>query len=67
MLPREVRGSGFGLLATVNGLGDLLSSIVVGILWAKVSPVAAMAFVIATSLIGAAIIAWSGGKADRQD
>jgi MFS family permease len=65
MLPGEVRGSGFGLLATVNGLGDLLSSIVVGVLWAKVSPVAAMAFVIATSLIGAAIIAWSGSKAAR--
>lgn len=66
MLPGEVRGSGFGLLATVNGLGDLLSSVVVGVLWAKVSPSAAMTFVILTSLIGAAIIAWSGSKATRR-
>ncbi len=62
MLPRDVRGTGFGLLATVNGIGDLVSSIVVGTLWAVVSPAAAMSFVIATSLVGAAIIAWTGSR-----
>ena len=48
LLPQDIRGSGFGLLDTVNGLGDLISSIAVGILWAKVSPAAAMGFVIVT-------------------
>ncbi|HWL84778.1 MAG TPA: MFS transporter, partial [Polyangiaceae bacterium] len=54
-LPTEIRGTGFGFLATVNGFGDLLSSILVGGLWA-VSPAAAMLYVIVTSLLGAAII-----------
>jgi MFS family permease len=57
LLPKEIRGAGFGLLDTINGLGDLVSSIVVGALWAVVSPVAAMGFVIGASLIGAGVIA----------
>ena len=56
MLPSHVRGIGFGVLATVNGVGDLISSIAVGFLWV-VSPTAAMVFVIVTSLLGAAVIA----------
>jgi MFS family permease len=56
LLPAEVRGAGFGMLATVNGLGDLVSSAVVGILWV-ISPAWAMSYVIVTSLTGAAIIA----------
>ncbi len=55
-LPAEARGTGFGLLATVNGIGDFLSSAVVGALWA-ITPRAAMVFVIAMSLAGSAIIA----------
>jgi MFS family permease len=57
LLPKDIRGAGFGLLDTINGLGDFISSAVVGLLWVTVSPVAAMSFVIATSLIGAAVIA----------
>jgi len=56
LLPQESRGLGFGVLATVNGLGDLISSAVVGALWV-LHPSAAMGFVIATSLAGAAVIA----------
>jgi hypothetical protein len=56
MLPGAARGTGFGVLATVNGIGDFVSSILVGCLWV-VSPVASMSFVMATSLIGAGIIA----------
>ena len=55
VLPREFRGSGFGLLATVQGIGDFLSSATVGLLW-SIHPQWAMGFVIATALIGAAII-----------
>jgi len=57
-LPAKVRGIGFGMLATVNGLGDLISSAVVGLLW-SVSPTWAMLWVIACSLCGAAVIATS--------
>ena len=38
LLPKANRGSGFGVLATVNGVGDLISSVVVGVLWSSVSP-----------------------------
>ena len=56
MLPAGKRGLGFGVLATVNGLGDLLSSALVGSLWVF-SPAFAMGFVIVSSVGGAAIIA----------
>ena len=56
LLPASVRGLGFGVLATVNGLGDFVSSALVGVLWV-VSPLAAMLLVIFSSLGGAALIA----------
>ena len=34
VLPKNLRGTGFGVLATVQGIGDLISSIAVGCLWA---------------------------------
>lgn len=40
LLPAEVRGTGFGMLAAVNGLGDTVSSIVVGLLWTAIAPAA---------------------------
>jgi hypothetical protein len=58
-LPSEVRGVGFGVLATVNGLGDLLSSALVGVLW-TVSPVLAMTAVMALCVLGAALVGRSG-------
>jgi MFS family permease len=61
MLPEATRGVGFGVLATVNGIGDFISSASVGALW-MIHPVAAMTFVIVTSLTGAAIIAYTGEK-----
>jgi MFS family permease len=33
LVDKEQHGMGFGMLATVNGVGDFLSSLVVGILW----------------------------------
>ena len=56
LLPKEARGTGYGVLATVNGLGDFLSSLVVGALWAGVSPTAGFSYAAALSLAGAIII-----------
>ncbi len=56
LLSAPVRGVGFGVLATVNGIGDFISSAAVGALWV-LSPIAAMILVIVSSLGGAAIIA----------
>jgi MFS family permease len=56
LLPTEVRGVGFGTLDAINGVGDVIASVTVGILWA-VSPPWAMTFVIVASLTGASVIA----------
>jgi MFS family permease len=58
LLPTDVRGVGFGVLATVNGVGDLFSSILVGFLWAA-SPVLAMSAVILLCLVGAVVVSRS--------
>jgi MFS family permease len=63
LLPQATRGTGFGVLATVQGIGDFLSSTVVGFLWV-LHPAWAMGFVIVTSLVGAAIIA--GNRPDTR-
>ncbi|MGA9883062.1 MAG: MFS transporter [Candidatus Acidiferrales bacterium] len=64
MLPRANRGSGFGVLAAANGLGDVLSSIVVGALWSAVSPAAGFAYAAAFTGFGAVLILWFRGKAN---
>jgi MFS family permease len=56
MLPAASRGIGFGVLATVNGIGDFVSSALIGLLWV-LSPALAMALVVLLSLVGAGIIA----------
>jgi MFS family permease len=56
LLPQRVRGSGFGVLATVNGIGDLVSSIAVGVLWSSVSPHAGFLYAGIFTLAGSALI-----------
>ena len=56
LLPKEIRGVGFGTLDAINGVGDVIASVSVGVLW-TLSPVWAMTFVIVTSLAGASVIA----------
>jgi MFS family permease len=65
MLPSSTRGIGFGVLATVNGVGDFLSSAVVGALWI-LDPRLAMLIVIVTSLVGASIIVRTRPSASEQ-
>jgi MFS family permease len=45
--PAELRGSAFGLLATIQSVGDFGASVVAGLLWTVIGPVAAFAFGIA--------------------
>jgi MFS family permease len=52
----EVRGTGYGLMATVNGVGDLVASAVVGSLWTIVSPVAGFGYAAAVMLGGAVVL-----------
>lgn len=62
LLPAEVRGSGFGVLATVNGIGDLVSSIAVGVLWSSVSPNAGFLYAGFFTLAGALLIYFFTGR-----
>lgn len=56
ILPSEVRGSGFGVLASANGIGDLVSSVVVGALWSAVNPAAGFIYAGFFALLGAILI-----------
>jgi MFS family permease len=38
LLPTHIRGTGYGVLNTVDGIGDFISSFIVGTIWAFVSP-----------------------------
>lgn len=56
LLPAEIHATGFGVLATVNGLGDFVSSVLVGFLWAKFSPATGFAYAAGFCLLGALLM-----------
>jgi MFS family permease len=56
LLPAEVRGSGFGVLAAVNGVGDFVSSTLVGFLWSSVAPAAGFLYAAVMCALGALLI-----------
>jgi MFS family permease len=56
LLPGSVRGTGFGVLATANGIGDFVSSIAVGALWSLVSPVAGFLYASLFAALGALLV-----------
>lgn len=56
LLPEDIRGTGYGVLATINGLGDFLSSIVVGLLWTTVAPWAGFTYSAVLSVVGSVVI-----------
>jgi MFS family permease len=61
LLPGAIRGTGFGVLATANGIGDFVSSIVVGALWSLVSPTAGFLYAGIFAALGAVLIYSSRG------
>jgi MFS family permease len=63
LLPADTRGTGMGLLAAVNGIGDMASSALVGTLWWLRPEMPGLGFVVAASLqtLGALAI----GRAER--
>ncbi|MER5911230.1 MFS transporter [Streptomyces sp. NPDC001982] len=54
LAPQDLRGSAFGLLATVQSLGNLAASAVAGILWTALSPTAAFAYLAAWMVLALA-------------
>jgi MFS family permease len=56
LVDKEHHGMGFGLLATVNGVGDLISSAIVGLLWTMLSSSAAFAYSTVLFFAGALLV-----------
>jgi len=57
LLPERLRGTGYGTLATINGIGDLGSSTVVGFLWTAISPVAGFGYGAIMTILGGLLLA----------
>jgi MFS family permease len=66
LLPADRRGAGMGLLAATNGVGDMVSSALVGSLWA-LAPDPAWGFAAAAALqaLGALMITFMGHEPTR--
>ncbi|MFG2056907.1 MFS transporter [Micromonospora sp. NPDC048930] len=54
LAPPQLRGSAFGVLATVQSLGNLAASAAAGLLWTAVSPTAAFGYLIGWMLLAMA-------------
>ena len=65
LLPQGQRGVGYGALATANSFGDLLSSVVVGLLWVHVSIAAGFAYAAVLTLAGAFLLLLVPGRGPR--
>jgi len=56
LLDPAILGRGFGLVGLVDGVGDLLSSVVVGVLFTVAAPAWAFAYAAVLSVAGAAVL-----------
>ena len=56
LVGEEHHGMAFGVLATVNGAGDFLSSVVVGVLWASFGTAAAFGYSAVLFTLGALLV-----------
>jgi len=53
----DIAGTAFGVLATVNGIGDFISSVVVGLLWTLISPQLAFGYAAIIGAVGTILMA----------
>jgi MFS family permease len=58
LVDESVRSTGFGALAAVNGVGDFISSLVVGALWTAFSPSVAFSYSLLMTALGALTISY---------
>ena len=56
LVPAESRGTAYGLMGTVNGIGDLTASVLVGTLWTAASPAIAFDCAAAIMVLGALLL-----------
>jgi MFS family permease len=65
LVPERERGLGFGLLGAVNGAGDLVSSLVVGVLWTA-HPALGFGYAALCMAVGA-LVTFNGQGETRRD
>jgi MFS family permease len=56
LVDEKHHGMAFGLLATVNGVGDFLSSLIVGLLWTAFGTTIAFGYSAVLSIAGALLV-----------
>lgn len=59
LVPEQHHGMAFGTLATVNGVGDFISSAVVGLLWTGFGVPVAFAYSGVLFVLGGALVLWA--------
>lgn len=57
--PQEIRGSAFGLLATVQAIGNVAASAIAGLLYTLASPTVAFAYLALWMLIALVTLTWA--------
>ncbi|WSA74562.1 MFS transporter [Streptomyces sp. NBC_01799] len=62
LAPTDLRGSAFGLLATVQSLGNLAASTVAGVLWTAFSPAVAFAYLTAWMVLALAGLLFTAAR-----
>lgn len=65
LVAEEHHGVAFGAMATVNGIGDFFSSIIVGALWTAFGTAVAFSYSAALSVAGAILIVQLRSSADK--
>jgi MFS family permease len=55
LLPAQLRGTGYGVLQTIDGIGDFVSSFAVGFLWSLLSPAASFTYAALLSFLAATL------------
>jgi MFS family permease len=56
LVPERVTGTAFGVLGAVNGVGDLVSSVVTGLLWSSIGAGAGLGYGAVLGLAGAVLL-----------
>jgi MFS family permease len=56
LLPADYRGTGYGALGAANGIGDFLSSTIVGLLWTSLGAGAGFGFAAAFNLMSVCLL-----------
>lgn len=57
LAPTDLRGSAFGLLATVQSFGNIVASAIAGVLWSVFSPTVAFLYLAVWSLVAVLVLA----------